>query len=171
MNLPRRCLLLLVLFAPSLWAAEPWLGAFVSEQGGGSNIDAAIEAAVANMNFIKRPVARRRLESTNAPYARIEIQRTAESISIAFDGQPPVVTPADGRRVKWRRSDGEVFDVWVAIGDGGLVQTFKAEDGQRVNTFRTDDAGRLTLLTTITSPQLPSPLRYELHFARASPAP
>lgn len=167
----QRFLLLLCLSTPALAGDEPWLGVFVNESSSRVRIDAAIETAVANMNFIKKPIARSRLKSTNTPYARVAITRAAESISVAFDSQPPIVTPVSGQPIKWTRSDGEVFDVSVAIADGALVQTFKAEDGQRVNTFTADGAGRLTLKATITSPQLSTPLKYEMQFTRAKASP
>lgn len=164
-------ILMLCLVAPGAAADAPWLGVFVNEQPSRAHIDAAIETAVGKMNFIKRPIARSRLQSTNMPYARVAISRMAETISVALDDQPAIVTPASGEAIKWTRSDGEVFDVSGTIAAGSLVQTFKAEDGQRVNVFSADASGRLTLKATITSPQLSAPLNYQLQFARAKSTP
>jgi hypothetical protein len=119
------------------------------------------------MSFVTRPIARSRLKKTNTAYRRIDIVRTRDAISVAFDGQAPIAAPADGRPVKWTRSDGEVFDVSVSVRDDALVQTFKAEDGQRVNSFTANAAGQLTMEATITSPQLEKPVIYTLLYERA----
>jgi hypothetical protein len=145
-----------------------WVGAFENQNQSSDGIDAAIETAVANMNFIKRPIARSRLKKTNEPYRKIVITQKADVISVAFDDRKPVQTPADGRPIKWTRDDGEVFDVSVAVTDEGLVQTFKAEDGQRVNTFSANDAGQMTMEARLTSPQLTTPVIYTLLYHRTS---
>jgi hypothetical protein len=153
---------------PGHGADEPlWVGAFVNEKQTREGIDAAVETAVSGMNFVTRPIARSRLKKTNAAYKQVVISRRGDIVSVAFDGQAPVETPADGRAVQWRRSDGEVFDVSTLVKDDALVQTFKAEDGQRVNTFTANAAGQLTMEATITSPQLAKPVIYTLLYERA----
>jgi hypothetical protein len=161
--------LALALLAASARAAdEPiWVGAFANENQTREGIEAAIETAVSGMNFIARPIARSRLRKTNAPYKEIVISRRGDIVSVAFDGQPSIEMPADGRAVKWRRSDGEEFDVSALVSDDALVQTFKAEDGQRVNTFTANAAGQLTMEAAITSPQLAKPVIYTLLYERA----
>lgn len=132
-------------------------------------IDAAIEKAVAAMNFIKRPIARGRLKKTNPSYERISILRSDAQIEIRFDDRAPVQMPANGSSVKWTREDGEVFDVSADWQEGRLEQTFKAEDGERVNTFRlSPDGNQLSLHVTISSPQLPSPVEYTLMYERTT---
>jgi hypothetical protein len=149
-------------------ADEPlWVGAFANADQSRDGIDAAIETAVSGMNFVKRPIARSRLRKTNTPHRQVVISRTSDVVSVAFDGQAPVETPADGRAIKWKRSDGELFDVSAVVRDDALIQTFKAEDGQRVNTFTANAAGQLTMEATITSPQLAKPVIYTLLYERA----
>ena len=131
---------------PIAHAQEPlWVGVFENKNQSSDGIQAAIETAVAKMNFIKRPIARSRLKKTNEPHKKIVITQRADVISVAFDDRKPVQMPADGRPIKWTRDDGEVFDVSVAVTNEGLVQTFTAEDGQRVNTFSANDAGQMTM--------------------------
>lgn len=143
-------------------------GTFVNEAQSQDAIRTAVDAAVARMNFVTRPIARSRLKKTNAPHRRVEIVRTEQEISVAFDGNKPVRMPADGRTVKWTRDDGETFDVSATWSGDRLVQTFKAEDGQRTNTFNLGaDAKALTVQVEVTSPQLPAPVRYSLSFARS----
>src|SRR5215510_4841394 len=110
-------------------------GVYTNDRQTGDAISTAIDAAIAKMNFIKRPVARSRLKKTNAPHRRVTIATGAQEIAISFDANAPVRMPADGRTAKWTREDGEVFDVSAQWTGDKLVQTFKAEDGQRTNTF------------------------------------
>jgi hypothetical protein len=148
-------------------AEQPlWVGVFENARQSSDGIEAAIETAVAKMNFIKRPIARSRLKKTNEPHRRIVIAQQADVISVSFDDRKPVQMPADGRPIKWTREDGEVFDVSVAVTNEGLVQTFKAEDGQRVNTFSANDAGQMTMEARLTSPQLTTPVIYTLLYHR-----
>jgi hypothetical protein len=150
-------------------AAEeaPWVGVFVNDEQSDAGILQAIDAAVADMNFITRPIARSRLKKTNSLAHRITIARQGETISVRFDERKPAEMPADGSVVKWTGEDGEQFDVFARVESSRLVQTFKAEDGQRVNSFSAEDAQRLTLEVQVTSPRLPKPLTYSVHYKRA----
>jgi len=135
---------------------------------GSSDIAAAIETAVARMNFIKRPIARSRLKKTNAAYRRVSIQRTTDHIVIGFDGGKPVQMPSNGTTAKWTREDGETFDVAGTWQDARVTQKFVAEDGARANVFQLNEDGReLRLEVTLTSDQLPAPLTYSLVYRRA----
>jgi hypothetical protein len=144
-------------------------GTFVNEAQSQSAeaIRKAIDAAVAKMNFVTRPIARGRLKKANVPHRRVEIARTEQEISVTFDSYTPVRMPADGRTAKWTRDDGETFEVSASWRGESLVQTFKGEDGQRTNTFSLGpDAGTLTVQVEVTSPRLPAPVQYALAFTR-----
>jgi hypothetical protein len=141
-------------------------GVFVNANTSQEVIDQAIDAGIEKMNFIKRPIARSRLKKTNPLYQRIEIGNDGAQISVRFDAGKPVVMPANGSTAKWTRDDGEVFDVSALASGSKLQQTFTAEDGQRVNEFDLAADGTLTLRVTLTSPQLPAPVRYVLTYKR-----
>jgi hypothetical protein len=144
-------------------------GVYSASADQSERVNAAIEKAVAAMNFIKRPIARGRLKKTNPSYRQISIVRSDVQIEIQFDDRAPVQMPANGSSVKWTREDGETFDVNADWEEGRLVQTFKAEDGQRVNTFRLGpDGSQLSLHVAISSPQLPSPVEYTLVYERTT---
>jgi hypothetical protein len=147
-------------------AAAAWSGTYEHVPEQSSDISQAIDAAVKNMSFIKRPIARARLAKTNVPYQRIRIQVAGADVEIAFDDRKPIRIPLDGRPIKWTREDGEVFDVSVQLDGDQLVQTYRAEDGMRVNTFQVDASGSLRLRVEVSSPQLPQPMRYELAYRR-----
>jgi hypothetical protein len=145
-------------------------GTYVNESQSNVPIDAAIQASVAKLNFLIRPIARSRLKKSNSPHRRVEITQTEDEIVVTSDSEPPVRMPADGKTAKWTRNDGEVVEVAASWTGDQLVQTFKAADGQRVNTFSiTPDRTQLTLQVEVTSPRLPTPVRYVLTFA-ARPA-
>jgi hypothetical protein len=150
-------------------AQEALEGTYTFVADSSTNIDDAIDAAVTDMNFIKRPIARSRLKKTNPIYRRIVIAKTPQEISVEFRSGAPVSTPADGTSVKWTRDDGEVFDVSATWEGSALAQRFKAEDGERLNVFRlTPDGRMLTLDVTVSSDQLPKPMTYSLVYRRVS---
>lgn len=153
--------------APSFAQSPSFEGSYalVAEQS--DDIAGAIEAGVAKMNFIKRPIARGRLMKTNPAYQAIAITRTEAGVSVTLDGRAPIVSPASGEAVRWKREDGELFDVRSDWQGGVLRQTFAARDGQRENLFTLDPDGHtLRLRVTITSGQLPVPIVYTLVYRR-----
>ena len=132
------------------------------------NINQAIEAAVARMNFVTRPVARGRLKKTNSAYQTISIAHSPQEVRIVTDQRAPIVTPANGTPIDWTREDGEKFKVSTAWQNGALEQTFRADDGQRVNHYSlSPDGNTLSMRVTVTSPRLSRPLVYTLRYHRA----
>jgi hypothetical protein len=143
-------------------------GTYTYDASASDNVKAAIDAAVAKMNFVTRPIARGRLTKTNQPYQKLEIAFTPSQVTVITDSRAPIVTPANGSPIKWTREDGEKFDVSTTWSDGKLVETFKAEDGQRVNTFSlSPDGNVLSMHVTVTSPKLSAPLTYTLRYRRS----
>jgi hypothetical protein len=156
---------------PTLGSAQEssMRGTWTLNRQASDNVATAINTAVARMNFVTRPIARGRLTRTNAPYTRVEIGYTQERVTLKYDERAPMVSPANGTPVQWRREDGEMLQLSTEWENGRLEQTFKAEDGQRVNTFSISEDGRvLSLDVTVSSPRLPQPLHYKLVFNRAS---
>ena len=150
------------------FAQNPGLdGSYVLASQGSGDINRAIESAIARMNFITRPIARGRLRRTNIPYERLNLAITPSQITTVVDGGKPVVTPSSGTFVKWRREDGETFDVSTRWQGESLSQTFRAEDGQRENVYTLGaDGSTLTLAVTLTSPRLPGPVKYSLTYRK-----
>lgn len=139
---------------------------YAPEQSG--DISQAIEQAVEKMNFIKRPIARGRLSRTNFPYQQVRIEIGTSEAVVTYDTQAPIRMPLNGQSIKWKRADGETFDVSVKLEGGKLMQTYQAEDGMRVNSFTKDASGSLHLQVEVSSPQLPEPLKYTLMYRQAS---
>jgi hypothetical protein len=129
------------------------------------DLSQVIDAATAPMNFIARPIARSRLNQTNAVYRTIRIQPEPGGVSIQYDQRQPQHLRADGTSVPWTREDGEKFFISTRVDRDDLVQIYRARDGERTNVFHLDPASRtLTLKVTVTSPRLPRPLNYALTY-------
>lgn len=142
-------------------------GVFVNPTQPEAPIKAAIETAVKDFNFIARPIARSRLKKTNSPIKRVEIGRNGKAVAIGLDSNKPIATEPGAAPIKWKRDDGEVFDVSTEWQGPALVQTFVAPDGKRVNHYSLSaDGMTITMHVTLTSPQLDVPVQYDLHFKR-----
>lgn len=132
-----------------------------------AKVTEAVDKTVAEVNFVLRPIARSRLNKTNQPYQHITFEVAPDKLSITTDKRAPIVTPADGRPVKWKREDGEIMNVSMQWKDHALQETFAAEDGRRVNLFELSPDGReLKMLVTVSSKRLPKPLVYALVYER-----
>lgn len=144
-------------------------GTFTLNRQASDDVNAAINQAVQRMNFVTRPVARGRLRNTNQPYQRIVIDWSGGNVSVTTDARAPIVSPAAGTAVAWRREDGEQFQLTQRWEGGKLHQRFSADDGSRENVFSVSPDGQtMTMEVTVTSPRLPQPLRYKLVYTRAS---
>lgn len=152
---------------PAQDQSEALRGTFRLNEQASDDVRAAIEEAVRGMNFITRPIARGRLTRTNEPYRSVRLAYDDEQVWIKTDDRDPIVTPANGAPIKWRREDGEEFDVSTEWENGRLEQTFVAGDGRRVNTYSVSPNGQtMTMTVTITSPKLSADLVYRLVFDR-----
>jgi hypothetical protein len=131
------------------------------------DIAAAINSTVADMNFIKRPIARSRLTKLNPAYRKVVISVSDKEVLVKLDEREPIHMPPDGKSAPWTREDGEKFMVAAQVSRDQLIQTFKNDEGERTNIFKlTPDGKSLTLSATIRSPQLPKPLTYSIAFGR-----
>ncbi|HKP76737.1 MAG TPA: hypothetical protein VJT67_14500 [Longimicrobiaceae bacterium] len=144
-------------------------GTFAIDRAHSDDVNRAIEAAVARMSFVTRPIARGRLRRTNTVYQRVVINFTQAQVSTTFDQRHAIESPANGQPIKWTREDGEKFDLSTEWQNGRLIQTFRAEDGTRTNTYTISPDGRvLTMHVVLRSPRLSGPVEYNLVFNRAS---
>ena len=140
--------------------------------GGESEIramDRAIDAAVEDMSFLIRGLARRRLREPNLPSEQIRIVAEGERIRIMRSGQPDISAPRDGDPVQWRNPDsGNTLEVRHAIVDGRtLEQRLRGDRGLSVNRFvLEDDGSKLRVHTEISADKLSRPLRFYTTYAR-----
>ena len=162
-----RLFLFPVLALVSLAAQEPSL-AGTWKQTKADNIAAAIDATVADMNFIKRPIARGRLAKLNPAYQKVTLTVSDKEVVVQLEDRAPIHMPGDGKVAPWTREDGEKFMVAAQAGKDQIVQTFKSEDGgERTNVFKLAADGKsLMLIVIVKSTQLPKPLTYTISFGR-----
>jgi hypothetical protein len=131
------------------------------------DLTAAINAIVADMNFIKRPIARIKLTNLNTVYKDLVLTISNNEVSVKLDEREPIRMPTDGKPVPWKREDGEVLQASVQVGKDKLIQTLKNDDGQRTNVYELSPDGKtLTLSITVKSGKLPKPLTYTITFGR-----
>ncbi len=150
----------------SLAAQEPSLSG-TWNQTRTDDIPAAIDATVADMNFIKRPIARHKLVNLNPAYRKVMIAISDKEVLVRLDEREPIHMPPGGKAAPWTREDGDKFMVAAQVTKDQLVQTFKNDEGERTNVFKLSPDGRsLTLTATVKSPKLPRPLVYSISFGR-----
>jgi len=141
-------------------------GVFVNPTQSEAGIKAAIDSATQEFSFIARPIARSRLKKHSPAIKRVEIAQ-GQAISIKLGGTKPSQHTPGQPPVKWRRDDGEVFDVTMEWQGAVLVQTFVSPEGQRVNRyFLSADGKALSMEVTLSGPQLSRAVRYTLTYLR-----
>ena len=157
---------LLVFFAAHALASDAGLsGTWVLDRARSDDVNAAIEKTVRRTNVFIRSVARSRLRKTNPPYERITLTFSAGEARVGAGPGSPIVLPASGKAVRWKRPGGEVFMVSGRMSGSSYVETFEAKDGRRTNTFSVNGE-RMNLDVIVTSPRLAAPLRYRLVYRR-----
>jgi len=150
-------------------AAQPpeLQGTYVLDSAASDNIDEVIEHVVKDMNFVRKPLARRRLKATTKPSEHLHIAYTGADVTITTDGNSSVRTPADGKPVEWIREDGERFVVTTTHDARTMTRVFRADDGERSNAYTLGpDPSTLTMRIVLSSPQLPEPVTYKLVYKR-----
>ena len=169
------CLVLLcsaIFLGPSTLAAAQKSGldgTYILDETDSDNMNAVIDDAVGKLNFLKRDIARERLEKLNPAYRQVAITSSPNEISVTVDNQPPLRTSANGAPVAWVGPDGGKVNASMQLSGGHLVQTFTSADGRRVNDYTLSPDGRtLTMQVTETSPQLSQPIRYKQIYRRVS---
>lgn len=134
------------------------------------DIREAVNRTVEPMGFIKRPIARGRLNTLNPTPQRVRVIVRANQLGVAFDGGDPIVTPLDGMPVPWNNAlTHETYQARITMAGDTVAQVIAAPDGVRQNAYLFSDGGsRLRLAVTVTSQRLPGPLVYRLLFRRDS---
>jgi hypothetical protein len=132
------------------------------------DIRSAIDVSVEHMNFIIRPIARRRLAKANRLAEHVEFEMRPDTLAVTFDAMNPIITPLNGDSAAWKRGGThEWYQVRIETSGDTLRQVIKTDDGQRENDFVfLDDGARVALHVILTAERLPIPLRYTLLYRR-----
>ena len=145
-------------------------GTYILDQTDSDNINEVIETAVGKLDFVRRDIARGRLEKLNPAYRQVAITSSPNEISVTVDNQPPLRTPAKGAPVAaWVGPDGGKVNASMQLAGRRLAQTFTSADGRRVNNYTLSPDGRtLTMQVTETSPRLSQTITYKQVYRRVS---
>ncbi len=140
---------------------------FIAEQS--DDIDQAISEAIDTMNVVVRPFARRRLQHITAPYPLLRIRATPDAMLMVADTRAPIHMLVNGTAVRWKREDGEMFNVSGMWDGDAFEQTFVSGTGRRVNRYvLSSDGQMLTIQVVVTGGGLPGAMRYHLAYRRMS---
>lgn len=140
-------------------------GAFVLDRA--PDLDKGITAFVAQASSGRRDLIARRLKAVDPLYQRLEISSTADAVTLTFDGRAPLVLPLNGQEVAWTREGGEVIRVSARPSMSGVLQTYKAADGERTNEFILLPDGRLILSVQVHVAGLAKDLSYKVVYRSA----
>lgn len=135
-------------------------GTFVLDRA--PDLDKGIAAFAAQTSGGQRDHLIRRLKAVDPLYQRIELGATPEAATFRFEQREPLALPLDGRPVTWTREDGEVMTVSARPSLSGVLQTYKAADGERTNEFTQLPDGRLLLSVQVHVNGLPKDLNYKV---------
>jgi hypothetical protein len=126
----------------------------------------AIDLAVAALPAFQ-DLARQRLRAVNTVPESVSMAMEGQELVVVYGDHEPQRAPLDGSVRTWRDGDGGTSKLKHELRDGKLVQTTWSESGRRVMVWTLDDAdGVLRVHSTMSSPQLPVPVRYRLTFKR-----
>ena len=144
-------------------------GTYILDETDSDNINQVIETAVGKLDFVRRDIARGRLEKLNPAYRKVAITSSPNEISVTVDNQPPLRAPAKGTPVAWAGPDGGKVNASMQLAGRRLAQTFTSADGRRVNDYTLSPDGRtLTMQVTETSPRLSQTITYKQVYRRGS---
>lgn len=135
--------------------------------------EAAIGAAVEDMFFLKRPIARARLQKASRVAAWIRITpRDDGSVTLQAEGREPLTLRADGTPAPWKGPDGDALTVTLTADAHRMLQRItNAKGGERLNVFTFREDGSFRMDVTITNEQLPRPLKYALTYRTPAAVP
>jgi len=140
-------------------------GAFVLDRA--PDLDKGITAFVAQASSGQRDHIAKRLKEVDPLYKSVQISSGADAVTLTFDGRAPLVLPLNGQEVAWTREGGEVIRVSARPSMSGLLQTYKAADGERTNEFILLPDGRLILSVQVHVAGLAKDLNYKVVYKAA----
>lgn len=136
----------------------------VPEEQARQSVLQAIDEAASHTGFFERGFVKSKLRDKNPVRSSVRTKVLGNELSVQYgdmryqtvQGQWTTVT-ALGEQVRlqqWARGN-------------QIVQKFRSGDGQKVSIMTFQPNGQMVMDVTVTSPRLPQPLRYQLHYRRA----
>jgi hypothetical protein len=106
---------------------------------------AAIDEVVSSLNVVSRNLARARLLEASTPYAALNLEVSANEISVALDDHQ-VVSPRSGEAVRTSTPTGVRAAVRQQLFGRSLIQVLHTRSGTRQNRFQLSaDGARLAV--------------------------
>jgi len=160
--------LTLALLAPAALVAQApgWDGDYVLDPERSDNVLEAVKKATETLNFALKPILRKKLEGTEKPAQNLNILK-GSAVTLRVEKNLPF-TAAPGSPAKWKRNDGEAFEVSLEDPAPGFTLSFRQDDVVRTQAFSLSEDGRtLTVSVTLRHPKVPEPVRYKLVYRKA----
>jgi hypothetical protein len=163
----RRAVSLALLLPAALVAQAPnWDGDYVLDPDRSDNLKEAIAKATESLNFAMKPILRKKLEGSEKPAANLNILK-GSAVTMQVEKNLPFTT-SPGNPAKWKRLDGEGFEVSCEERAPGFALSFRQDDVVRTQTYNLSEDGRtLKVEVTLRNPKLPEPMRYKLIYRKA----
>jgi hypothetical protein len=141
----------------------------VTPAAGQATIDAAIDRAVAEMNFFVQGITRTQLREKTPLNRRIDIAFPADGrITIGFD-QRFTYTTRPGVAQPFTLPDGAEVEVTQHFREGHLEQYFGHSLGRRWNAYSLSPDGQtMTVTATQQGPMMPQPVHFTLQYRKRS---
>jgi hypothetical protein len=132
----------------------------------------AIEATVSQMSWIARGTARKRITTSTPIHQQYLFEVDGSTVTIGEDDFEGFSTPWDGTPVEISRNRGGPATLTRSVDQGGLRAHWQQKKGAGTEIYRVAaDGVTMTVEVVISSPRLPSDVRYELSYRKAPSVP
>lgn len=139
-------------------------GIYVLDRERSDDVQKAITSGVSglpNTDYFSR-----RLRKANTVTDEIRISNSPIRFSIKYETRPQILVLKSGEPTQWKLNDGQVFDVSAKANGEAVLLKFHAVDNERTTIYRIVGP-QFVEETTIISPRLSTPIRYQLLYNQA----
>lgn len=156
----------LLLPAALVAQAPAWDGDFALEADKGDSIPEAVKRLTDPMNFALRAFWKKKLEGSEKAPRALSLLKGGNA-TLTVDKELPF-TAGPGSPARWKRADGETFEVVFKDEAPAFSLVFTQEEVVRTWRFTLSEDGRtLSVEVTLRNPKLPGPLAYRLQYRKA----
>lgn len=139
----------------------------VDAAAAGRDRDAAVERVATEMNFIARPIARRRLTAGLPIHQRVELASVGEALRVKIGTLYELEAPTDGSQRAITDSLGTSLRASQRWRGRTLVQRYVNDDATVTVQLRfSPDGSRMTLATKIEASRLPGDVVFDVQYRR-----
>lgn len=139
-------------------------GSYVLDRDRSDNVQREITRAVAGLPNTDH--FSRRLRKANTATDFIRVSSSPGRFSIKYDTRPVILVSTSGEPIEWKLNDGQLFTVSAKANGEAVSLTFGATDSERTTVYR-NVGQHFVEETTIISPRLFTPIRYQLIYNQA----